>query len=371
MAIEAVSRETRWNVVLLGLFLASGCSALIYEVVWFQQLSLILGASAVSLSILLACFMGGMCVGSLGFARWVSDRRHPLRVYAVLELLIAVCGLGTLWLFPLIEQVYCRLSFVGSSDLVARSLVAISIMLPPTAMMGATLPAIARAVPPTRTGLAWLGWYYGANTFGAVAGCLIAGMALLRFGDVSIATFVAAAINASIAVIAFGMAKWSCSDEVSQSAQSTAAIGGLRMNPVHIVAALSGLTALGAEAIWTRHLALVLGPTVYTFSIVLAIFLLGLGLGSCAGAEIGRHVRSPRLALAVAQLLLLVAIPYAAYLIVYVVPYWLVLRGADELLTVRMTRDVIRTLVVLFPATMLWGAQFSVGSGGFGTQKRR
>src|SRR5882724_5013514 len=89
---------------LLGLFLASGCSALIYEIVWSQQLTLVLGASAVSLAILLSSFMGGMCIGSLALSRAVSTRHHPLRVYALLELLIAVCGVTTLWLFPIVGR---------------------------------------------------------------------------------------------------------------------------------------------------------------------------------------------------------------------------------------------------------------------------
>src|SRR5271169_6724851 len=103
-----MDRDQRTNGILLGLFVGSGCSALIYEVVWFQQLGLVLGASAISLAILLTSFMGGMCIGSLGFSRWVSARHHPLRVYAALETLIAVCGVGTLWLFPVVGRVYCN-----------------------------------------------------------------------------------------------------------------------------------------------------------------------------------------------------------------------------------------------------------------------
>ena len=84
----------RFLALLLLLFVGSGCSALIYEIVWFQMLQLVIGSSAVSLGVLLSTFMGGMCLGSLGFARAVSVRRHPLRVYALLELAIGCLRAG-------------------------------------------------------------------------------------------------------------------------------------------------------------------------------------------------------------------------------------------------------------------------------------
>lgn len=83
--------------LLLALFVGSGCAALIYEVVWFQLLQLVIGASALSLGVLLGTYMGGMCLGSLLLSRYVSARRHPLRVYAAIEAGIGVCGLLVLW----------------------------------------------------------------------------------------------------------------------------------------------------------------------------------------------------------------------------------------------------------------------------------
>ena len=90
----------RWLPALLLLFVGSGCAALIYEVVWFQLLQLSIGSSAVSLGVLLGIFMGGMCLGSLVTPRFLDANRHPLRVYAMLELGIGVCGLLVMWLVP-------------------------------------------------------------------------------------------------------------------------------------------------------------------------------------------------------------------------------------------------------------------------------
>src|SRR5947207_10003158 len=79
--------------LLLVLFVGSGCAALIYEIVWSQLLELVIGASAISLGVLLGTFMGGMCLGSLLFPRWISVERHPLIVYSVLEIGTAVFAL--------------------------------------------------------------------------------------------------------------------------------------------------------------------------------------------------------------------------------------------------------------------------------------
>src|SRR5476651_2720321 len=92
--------------LLLMLFVGSGCAALIYEVVWFQLLQLVIGSSAVSLGVLLGTFMGGMCLGSLLLPRLVSAARHPLRVYALLEIGVAIGAIIVLFGMPVVGRVY-------------------------------------------------------------------------------------------------------------------------------------------------------------------------------------------------------------------------------------------------------------------------
>src|SRR5918992_1348988 len=133
----------RYMPALLLLFVGSGCAALIYEIVWFQLLQLVIGSSAISLGVLLGTFMGGMCLGSL---------------------------------------------------------------LPPTLLMGATLPAISRWVKSTPDGMAWLGFFYGGNIAGGVLGCLVAGFYLLRVHDMAVATYVAVALNLLVGGIAIALA---------------------------------------------------------------------------------------------------------------------------------------------------------------------
>ena len=366
-----MDQSKRTAAVLLGLFVGSGCSALIYEIVWLQQLGLVLGATSVSLAILLTSFMGGMCLGSLALPKIVSASRHPLRVYAVLELLIGVCGLVILWAMPFVSSVYCSVALPGSGDLLARALFALTLLLPPTILMGATLPAVARWVRASREGLSSLGFFYGANTFGAVLGSLLAGLCLLPFFDVVVATCVAAAINLCVAVGAWMLARCGEASGVPSGPRQIADqdpiefVGGLTpprsprsASTPYFVIGLSGLTALGAEVVWTRWLGLLFGPTTYTFSILLAVFLFGLGVGSWGGAWIARRVRSVGVALAVSQLLLMAAIPFGAFMIVSVLPYWLHDRSVSQSLLARMSLDVIRALAAFLPATLLWGASF-------------
>src|ERR1700758_903269 len=128
--------------ILLMLFAGSGCSALIYEIVWLQLLQLVIGSSAVSLGVLLGTFMGGMCLGSLLLPRLLSPRLHPLRVYAVLEMLIGVIGVAVLFGMPWLGQFYTEHASSDSSSVFMRGLVCAICLLPPTLLMGATLPAI-------------------------------------------------------------------------------------------------------------------------------------------------------------------------------------------------------------------------------------
>ena len=129
--------------VLLLLFAASGCAALIYEVVWLQLLQFVIGSSAISLGLLLASYMGGLCLGSALFSRLVPASRHPLRTYASIELGIAAFGLLVLWGTPVISRLYLFGATGGVWGIVLRGLVACVCLLPPTILMGASLPAIA------------------------------------------------------------------------------------------------------------------------------------------------------------------------------------------------------------------------------------
>jgi spermidine synthase len=348
--------ERRFLPVLLLLFAASGCSALIYEIVWYQLLQLVIGSTAVSLGVLLAAFMGGLCLGSLGLPRMARARQmHPLRVYALLELGIGACGILALVVIPLLDRVYIAAVGHGMPAILFRAVICAICLMPPTILMGASLPAAARWVESTGEGVSWLGILYGGNTAGAVFGCLLAGFYLLRVFDLTVATLVAAAINGVVGLTALTLIKKTAAPRQRQDALPAPALGPW---PIYVTIAISGATALGAEVVWTRLLSLLLGATVYTFSIILAVFLAGIGIGSAAASVLLRGSVRPRVAIGVCQLLLAGAVAWTALMLSDYLPFWPVnpLLSTSPAFTFQI--DLARTLWTVFPATLLWGASF-------------
>ena len=341
--------------ILVVLFIGSGTSALIYELVWFQLLQLVIGSSAISLGVILATFMGGLCVGGLLLPRIIPAYRHPLRVLAVLEAGTAVLAILIVLRMPQLAMLYAGFG----SHMLGTAMLCVICLLPPTLLMGATLPAIARWVDTTPCGMSWVGFFYGANIAGGVFGSLFAGFYLLRVFDMVVATYVAAGINVAVALSALACAGYV---PAGFSKRSSAAVTDRRGSEeratriVYAAIALSGFAALGAEVVWTRLLALVLGASVYTFSIILAVFLLGLGIGSSAGSVLARRVVHPREALAVCQFLAAGTIAWSAYMLTRQLPYWPV--DATPALWLNFRLDLLRAALAVLPAACLWGSSF-------------
>ena len=340
---------------LIVLFVGSGCAALIYEIVWFQLLQLVIGSSSISLGILLGTFMGGMCLGSLLLPRVINARAHPLRVYAYLELGIGLFGVLILFGMPLVRGLYVAGAGGGIAGIIFRAVVAGICLLPPTMLMGATLPAISRWVRATPEGVSWLGFFYGGNIAGGVAGSLVAGFYLLRVYDVTTGTLAAVALNVVVAAIALALASRTAYEA---DAIGTTGRGPIGVRPVYVAIALSGLTALGAEVVWTRILSLHFGGTVYTFALILAVFLIGLGIGSTVGASMARTVEHPRRALGWCQLLVCAAMAWAAYQLTESLPYWPINPSLATTPWYTLQLDFVRCMWVVLPGAMLWGASF-------------
>jgi spermidine synthase len=396
----AVSQTTRvpasyrLRLALLVLFFGSGCAALIYEVVWFQLLALVIGSSAVSLGILLGIYMGGLCVGSIACPRLISRRLHPLRVYALLELGIGCLGIGVLFLVPCVAQFYASHGGPGLAGFLIRGLMCAACLFPATVLMGATLPVLAGAVNTTPRGVSWLGLFYGANALGAVCGCLSAGFYLLRIHDMHAAVYVAAALNGLMAQAAFllsgpsralvesgaapslaGIGRvWNLlwragskgraitapapAEPMPRDAASTCAVPRVGEGFIYLTIALSGFCALGAEVVWTRLLSLMLGPTVYTFSIILAVFLVGLGLGSGIGSYWAQRSLRPERLLGTCQLLLSAGIAWSALLLAKSLPYWPINPALSRSPWFDFQLDALRCAWAILPAACLWGASF-------------
>ena len=357
-----------WPLLFL-LFVGSGCAALIYEIVWLQLLQLVIGSSAVSLAVLLGTFMGGMCLGSIAAPRLVSARSHPLRVYALIEMGIAVMGSVLLYFLPQAARLYIASAGHGFSSILLRGLVCAVCLLPPTVLMGATLPVIARLMESTPAGVSRLGFFYGGNIAGAVIGCLGAGFYLLRVYDMSVATYAAAAINVFVALLSllisaavfherpqpFPRDRMPGSPNPSDGRGGALAAGSFI---VYVAIGLSGMCALAGEVVWTRVMSLFLGPTVYTFSIILGVFLVGLGAGSSFGSLLAKLTSRPRVAFAVCQLLAAGAIAWTAWMVARFLPFWPIDFSLVQSPWFSFQLDIVRCIWGILLPAFFWGASF-------------
>ena len=343
---------------LYALFFLSGCAALIYETVWFYLVQLVVGASSISVAVLLCAFMGGMALGSWLLPK-IAPRAHPFKVVAALEAGIGFFGAAIPIALPYIQQAYLTIAEPGLASVALRAVVCVIVLTPPTMLMGATLPAIARWWSNQHDARS-VGLLYMSNLLGATTGTVLSGFYLLRVYDTVTATAVAVTLNIVVALAFYLLA----SKTTAGAPQSAITVTNAQYTSpaIYAAAGLSGFTALGAEVVWTRQLSLLFGASVYTFSLILAVFLAGLSIGGFAGSTLAKRSRDPRALLATVQVLLGIAIGFGAWAIVNVLPHWQ--PTGDFLPNVRarpmlaFAFDAARCAFALLPATILWGASF-------------
>lgn len=297
---------------ILALFFLSGMAALIYQVTWVRQATLVFGVSVYAVSMVLAAFMGGAALGSFGLRRLADRTLTPLRLYSLLQLGIALFGLLTPWLLVALMPLYGRAAQslpAGSGFLtLLRLLFSLLVLAPPTFLMGATLPVMARAYA-GRAGRVGgdVGRLYAVETFGAALGCGLAGLVLLRTLGTRETVGLAVALNLVAAGGAWWVARgigsreWGVEDGgVEQrirkrvDARMTASSAPHSQFTIPLAYAISGFVALGYEVVWARILTVFTLHAVFSFSIMLTTFLLGLTAGSWVGV---RWVRRGRLTL--------------------------------------------------------------------------
>lgn len=271
------------------IFFVSGMAALIYQVVWVRQLSLVFGGSHLAISTVLAVFMGGIALGGYVATKFPTFRINGLRTYAYLEFGIAL-GVSVFHLFiKFYPELYVSFASLAPLSIfyltVIRALMAIIVLLPITTLMGATLPVLVDYFTSTKSQIgSRLSALYAINTTGAVGGVLLAGFVLLPKTGVNVTVCFALLINLLTATVA-----WFVSGHVRTPIDETSVIiktPSVRLldsgiaKYVLIATAVSGFCALAYEVLWTRVLIVVVGATDYGFTSILAAFLVGIGVGS-------------------------------------------------------------------------------------------
>ena len=281
-----------------GLLFTSGFCALVYQVAWLREFRLIFGASTLASAAVLAIFIGGLGIGGLLLGPRADRHARPLRFYATLESIVAVFAALSPLLLMLARSVYLASGGSGRLGIAAATAerlgLSVIVLAVPTIAMGGTLPAAARAV--TRVGdtrrqdLATL---YGLNTLGAVAGCLIATFFLLEIYGTRATLWLAAALNLLVAVVAravdrkageAGQAGQAGSDPAPPAYPALPALpaqGDLPELPFFLLLASGtvGFAFFLMELVWYRLLSPLLGGSVFTFGLVLAVALAGIGVG--------------------------------------------------------------------------------------------
>ena len=313
----------RQVILVAGLLFGSGMCALIYQMVWLREFRFVFGASTLASAAVLSVFLGGLGAGGFWFGRHVDRNPRPLALYAYLELLIAASAALTPLLVWIAREFYVALGGVLLMGPVVATLVRLVLtacaLAIPTFLMGGTLPAAARAVGGDEdAGRRRVAVLYGINTLGAVTGALLATFALLERLGADATLWAAAALNAIVGGYALWIARtypavFDKQVPVARAADSEVQRSGYVRMLIFATAAVVGLAFLLMELVWYRMLAPLLGGTTYTFGLILAVALLGIGLGGTAYALWGRK-RPPVLAgLALTCILeaLCVAIPFA------------------------------------------------------------
>jgi spermidine synthase len=301
--------------VLAGAFLVSGAAGLVHEVVWTRLLGHLFGVSSYAIATVLAAYMGGLALGSAWLGGRVDRIRDPRRLYGWLELGVGLYALAVPFLLDLVEPVYgwlwreLRLSFSVFS--VLRLMVAGAILLVPTMLLGATLPALAESLARRdgrRLGAEWL---YTVNLAGAVLGVALAGFVLMPLLGVWGTVLAGAAINVAVAALVLALPRAPATETAlpGDTASVEHGVGGgspAAATPAAEAAAIasspdvrtigrdllacafvSGVLSLATQVAWNRVLVLIVGSTNYAFSSVLLVYLVSLGLGSALASRLG------------------------------------------------------------------------------------
>lgn len=298
--------------LLLGLFLLSGFSALIYQVLWLRLLALVFGVTVYAASTVLATFMTGLALGSYA-AGHVADRsRRPLTLFGIAEVLVGLTALATPAALEGVKALYVGWYPAMGDHLglltLARFVLSFVVLIVPTMLMGATLPLVMKSSLTRNDAVGQrMGLLYGTNTAGAILGALLAGFVLIPGIGIARGFVLAASINVLIGVVALLAARRlplrsdarapEALPPTGQDPSGVPGIVGAEASPlarrlVLLVFLLSGVISLALEVLWFRVLVIFLRPTTYSFTLMLATVLAGIAIGSYIATPILNRARN-------------------------------------------------------------------------------
>ncbi|SDZ48610.1 fused MFS/spermidine synthase [Pseudomonas sp. NFIX28] len=341
------------------LLFISGATALIYQVLWIKQLSLVVGVEVYAITAGISAFFAGLALGGLLVGRYADRVGKPWLLYAIVELLVAVLGLGATVGLGLAAPAFAWLG--QHFGLLAWGL-PIALVGLPAMLMGGTLPVLMRALSahPRQLGRAG-GRLYAANTAGAIAGTLLSAFVLIATFGVRGSALIAAALNLLAAVAALGLLRQA---PMPMAAPRKAEVAAPLARQAMLLYALAGGVALGYEVVWSQSIVPFMSTRTYAFAVVLATYLAGLFLGSGLMARRADRVRDPwglfGLLIAAAGLLALLEIAVLGRWLIHLqtqAEALVLALGGSELLGMS-GRFAVAALSQVFVPTLLLGAAF-------------
>jgi spermidine synthase len=277
------------------LFFFSGASGLIYEVVWLRMLIRTFGVTIYAVSTVLGVFMAGLAIGSIAAGRWLEGRTRLVRYYALAEVAIGLSAGASTLLMSVLPRIFHHLAHDlppgGASVTAIRFVLATVVLFPTTFFMGTTLPVLSGWLSGEDASVAKkVGVLYSVNTLGAVIGTIATGFVLLASAGERATLLLAAAINVGVGIGAYAVSR---STPDSQRAHSSATSASPEIRSVLIIALFSGFCALFYQVVWSRILNLILGNSVYGFSLMLAVYLAGIAIGSAIVSRFVDRLKHP------------------------------------------------------------------------------
>jgi spermidine synthase len=366
-------------------FLLSGASGLIFELLWTRMLTLVFGSTTLAISTVLTAFMGGLGLGSYLAGRLADRLRDPVRTYAIIEAFIGLYALFVPWIVghyePLNHWLWSAFGDRYGLLSLLRFGASAALLILPTTLMGATLPLLARFFVTGAGDLAnvgrRLGTLYALNLFGAVAGTFVAGFVLLPALGVQGTNLTAASFNFSLAAAALAAGRLARrprgptldellvtaaragNNDAAQALPPPPLVTPAARRMVIAAFAISGGTAMTLQVLWTRALAVVIGSSIYSFTLILIAVLVGLGVGSALFGKIADGTARPVTALGVVNLGIVAALGLS-YLVTDDLPFvfaWLVASTRFGTGAILACQFALACLAIL-PATLLSGAVF-------------
>jgi spermidine synthase len=373
-----VDGDSRNAPLLYAFAFLSGAAALAYEVSWTKWLSLSFGSSTLGVSATVAGFMGGMGIGAWAYHYAKARVANPLRLYAALECGIALSAIGLTWILERLPELFSMLlpslsEAGGGWSTVVRVTTALVVLLLPTALIGATYPALCSVVISNSAALdRHLGAVYGWNTIGAAGGALIAGIVLIPAIGLNGAVGVGVALNLVVAAAALAIdgREWPRETDPPRvpPERDVQFANSLPRGVTGGILFLSGFTTLAYEIIWFRAYRPIAGTSTFAFTIILATFLLGLGFGALALRRIiasGHPIRS--LSLVQIGIALTAAASMAGLGALLEAPFGISLAVTNSAIRtlewpIRLLLHGVTALIIMLPATLLMGLAFPLAS---------